>query len=366
MSEIDGLYALVVEDEPAWRQIITEILMECSFDVDVAYDVEGAARLVQQRSHRLAVVDLALGDGQATNQDGLHVLEILRRRDPGCATILLTGYATVELAVRVLNEYGALSCLRKASFDRSAFQHLAKQALLAPPIFETPGSRVPSALHRAAEVIPAIAVGSLLGPVLIVEDDAGWRSILAELLEDVGYRIRLCNSYGEAVGCLRREQYTIAVVDLSLCDAVGVCDATRPMDGYQLLSMAQRQGVPTIVVSGMADPSDIECAYEYYGVHAYLEKQVFDRRAFLQAVMEAQEAGKAAQELSTLTAREAEVLAFLTQGMTNKEIADALVISTNTVKHHLTSIFDKLEVHTRAAAVAKATTVGRSAELNSP
>ena len=39
--------------------------------------------------------------------------------------------------------------------------------------------------------------------------------------------------------------------------------------------------------------------------------------------------------------------------MTNKEIAEALVITSNTVKRHLKAIFEKLKIHTRSAAAAK-------------
>ena len=45
---------------------------------------------------------------------------------------------------------------------------------------------------------------------------------------------------------------------------------------------------------------------------------------------------------------------LMAKGMTNKEIADSLVITSNTVKRHLKAIFEKLEVHTRSAAAAKA------------
>jgi DNA-binding CsgD family transcriptional regulator len=55
-----------------------------------------------------------------------------------------------------------------------------------------------------------------------------------------------------------------------------------------------------------------------------------------------------------LTAREAEILHLLHEGLTNQEIADRLVISTGTVRTHLEHIFDKLDVHTRTAAVARA------------
>jgi DNA-binding NarL/FixJ family response regulator len=92
-----------------------------------------------------------------------------------------------------------------------------------------------------------------------------------------------------------------------------------------------------------------------------LQKQAFDRHAFLRTVGEIQSAGQIDGELDCLTDRERQVLALLTKGVTNKDIADTLMISTNTVKRHLKAIFEKLEVHTRAAAVAKALSAGLSA-----
>jgi NarL family two-component system response regulator LiaR len=54
-----------------------------------------------------------------------------------------------------------------------------------------------------------------------------------------------------------------------------------------------------------------------------------------------------------LTARESEVAAFLAEGMSNREMADALSISEHTVKSHLKSIFHKAGVASRAQAVAR-------------
>jgi DNA-binding NarL/FixJ family response regulator len=56
-----------------------------------------------------------------------------------------------------------------------------------------------------------------------------------------------------------------------------------------------------------------------------------------------------------LTARESEVAALLTQGMSNKDIARALWISENTVKSHLKSIFQKTEASSRSQAIARVT-----------
>jgi len=55
-----------------------------------------------------------------------------------------------------------------------------------------------------------------------------------------------------------------------------------------------------------------------------------------------------------LTTREAEIAHLLRAGPTNREIADKLVMSTRTVRTHLEDMFEKLGVHTRTAAVARA------------
>ncbi len=53
-----------------------------------------------------------------------------------------------------------------------------------------------------------------------------------------------------------------------------------------------------------------------------------------------------------LTPREAEVLCLVAAGLTNRQIAKQLVLSTGTIRTHLDNIYAKLNVHTRTAAVA--------------
>lgn len=55
-----------------------------------------------------------------------------------------------------------------------------------------------------------------------------------------------------------------------------------------------------------------------------------------------------------ITEREADVLKLMSAGLTNREIAERLVISPGTVKRHTANIYDKLHVHTRTEAAAKA------------
>ena len=54
----------------------------------------------------------------------------------------------------------------------------------------------------------------------------------------------------------------------------------------------------------------------------------------------------------SLTGREQELLAALSEGQTNSQIASDLAISLNTVKFHLKNLYGKLNVKNRAQAVA--------------
>lgn len=355
--------ALVIEDDRSWQQILSEILTDCGFDVDVAGSLEEATRLLKQQSHRLAVVDLSLSANDHNNYDGLRVLENVRRLDPSCRTILLTGFATVELAVKVLTDYNAFTFLRKESFHRAQFRDIIHRILTsAPPQVEAAPQAVsaPVKPEQRAEQPPNTPseTPQPAARVLVVDDDAGWRSIISELLIDCNFQVRPCASFGEALGYLRREKFSLAVVDLSLSGNVsGLWNGpanTQNLEGYQLLSNTRTNNIPTIVVSGVVSPEEIRRAYSEQSVFAYLEKQAFDRNTFRRIVEEARASRQVSGELSVLTDREREVLDLLSQGMTNKEIADKLVITTNTVKRHLKAVFEKLDVHTRSAAAAKA------------
>ena len=346
------LRALLVEDDHSWQQIISEILADCGLEVDISTSLEEATVALKTQLHRVAVVDLSLSPNDHNNYDGLRVLDAIRRLNPNCRAILLTGYATVELAVTALTDYGAFTFLRKESFQRSQFRDFVYRILVSPPALTSQPSVSTSttSIAKGQSGVP----NHPNGKALVVEDDAGWRSILEELLGDAGFDVRTCASFGDAFGYLRRAspKFTLAVIDLSLQNT-GNDDPN--LDGYQLLAAAKTDAIPTVVVSGISEPEEIQRIYTEHSISAYIEKQAFDRAAFRRVVEETRQAHQSVSELSTLTEREREVLYLLAQGLTNKEIAEKLVITTNTVKRHLKAIFEKLDVHTRSAATAKAT-----------
>lgn len=84
------------------------------------------------------------------------------------------------------------------------------------------------------------------------------------------------------------------------------------------------------------------------GIHRVLDgKFVMDREVThdLAGALQRQESRSASR--FGLTAREREIVAAIAAGESNRDIAARLSISTQTVKHHLTSIFDKTGISTR-------------------
>ena len=62
---------------------------------------------------------------------------------------------------------------------------------------------------------------------------------------------------------------------------------------------------------------------------------------------------KPADEAKRLSQRETEVLGLIARGLGNKEIADRLSLSVETIRSYLKNIYEKMHVHSRAEAIAK-------------
>lgn len=74
--------------------------------------------------------------------------------------------------------------------------------------------------------------------------------------------------------------------------------------------------------------------------------------AVASVLVESREGEKQPFEEELLSLRELEVLQSVAQGYSNAQISERLSISEGTVKNHITNIYDKLGLHTRAEVVA--------------
>ena len=140
------------------------------------------------------------------------------------------------------------------------------------------------------------------------------------------------------------------------------------IEGTQILKEKYPQ-ISTVILTNTQDTDTIYYALQA-GAMGYLIKGVSIEQTLLTIrqtamgamVMPAEVARKVgrffekvpASEEYGLTKRELEVLEKMCDALKQKEIADALFISTNTVGQHIRSIYEKLQVTTKAGAVAKA------------
>ena len=153
---------------------------------------------------------------------------------------------------------------------------------------------------------------------------------------------------------------------------VAVLDIRMPLlDGTQVLSALRRDGVETEVLflSAFLEP---ELAYKTVaaGAKGYLSKES-SRQEVCEAILTIARGGTAlAPEVQAglaaeirqrermggapqLSAREQEVLTMIAEGLSAPEIGRQIHLSTTTVKSHLHSLYEKLGVSDRAAAVAE-------------
>jgi DNA-binding NarL/FixJ family response regulator len=169
-----------------------------------------------------------------------------------------------------------------------------------------------------------------------------------------------------AVAAVERLRPDVVLMDLVMPGVGGVTAIRRIRDRVPdtrvvvLTSFASDDQVIPAVQAGAAgyllkdvEPAGLESAIRL--VHegeALLDPQVAGR------VMEEVAHPAPAGDLASLTPREREVLGLLGRGLSNRELADTLVVSEKTVKTHVSSILMKLGVHDRTQAALLAVREG--------
>jgi two-component system, NarL family, nitrate/nitrite response regulator NarL len=161
-----------------------------------------------------------------------------------------------------------------------------------------------------------------------------------------------------------------------LAPAVALLDMKMPgLDGGAITHALRRDGVPTRVVLISAHaPSDLVYRAISLGAAAYLSKEasreeICDTVAAaargetrlspeIQGELVRQIQMRAVDERPVLSPREREVLELIAEGLSAPDIGKRLHVSPATVKTHLQSLYEKLGVSDRAAAVASAMRAG--------
>jgi DNA-binding NtrC family response regulator len=118
---------LVVDDDRIILDSLCEFLSLEGFQTSGAETLKGAAAELQKQNYCLVITDVSLPDG-----DGLELLDTVRKNHPQTVVIAITGYGSIESAVRAIKQ-GAYDYLTKPIVDdelRLAVERAIKQQSL--------------------------------------------------------------------------------------------------------------------------------------------------------------------------------------------------------------------------------------------
>lgn len=206
--------------------------------------------------------------------------------------------------------------------------------------------------------------------ILIADDHTLFRDGLKALFGSVADTavIGEATTGAEAIQQAKKHQPDVILMDIQMPDLNGI-EATR-----QIVQTSPHIGI--IIVTMFEDDESLFAAMRA-GARGYVLKGA-DQDEMLRAIRavargEALFGPAIASRLMTffkpsnslaasafphLTEREIEILQLLAKGLNNQEIADKLVISTKTVRNHVSNIFSKLQVVDRVQAVIRARDAG--------
>lgn len=205
--------------------------------------------------------------------------------------------------------------------------------------------------------------------ILIVEDHELTRFGLKTTFEGVDYvdAIYEADSAESAIEIFNNNKIDVIIMDLGLPNMNGI-DATKHI-------RSSNKDVKIIILTSHNDEKEVLNSLKA-GANAYCSKEINPQRLITVVQSVADGAAwfdpsiahivlKATANSPTfdcetnrkdydLTTREAQILKLMTEGYSNMEIAQILVISINTTKAHVASILQKLEVDDRLQAALKA------------
>jgi RNA polymerase sigma factor (sigma-70 family) len=208
--------------------------------------------------------------------------------------------------------------------------------------------------------------------VLIAEDHHIVRRGICRLLADAGFRVVGEAADGrEAVDLAAELQPDVILLDIGMPEKNGI-EAAREIkkidpqakivmltmhESSEYLFQAIKAGALNYVLKDRTAEDLIDAVTAAAQGLSLLEPAMASRilREFAEHESKALEQYRM---LNKLTEREKDILRLLVQGQSNKEIAKTLFVSDNTVRNHLSNIFEKLHANDRTAAAVFAVKQG--------
>ena len=192
--------------------------------------------------------------------------------------------------------------------------------------------------------------------ILIADHERSCRDRITRLLRRIGFETAEAPTGSETLEAAARLKPSLVVLDVSLPDVSGyeVCRELRDEYGNQLgiIFVSRERTTPADRVAGLLVGADD------YIVKPFDDDELLARARVVLRRIEPPSGPAEEPETevigASLTVRESEVLRLLARGQSQAQIAEQLFISPKTVGGHIQRILTKLDVHSRAHAVALA------------
>jgi two-component system, NarL family, nitrate/nitrite response regulator NarL len=199
--------------------------------------------------------------------------------------------------------------------------------------------------------------------IMIIDDHAVIRAGLRMLIEQDQTMsvVAMAGNRADSLLMAEKEQPDIILFDLMLGDEDGLeflpalCDIS-PLSRVLVLTGVQtaeshriaiRRGAMGIVLKQQAADLLLKAIRKVHAGEVWIDRSMMG--SVLDDVRTERQQGTntEATKIASLTPREREVVALVSEGLKNKLIGERLYISETTVTHHLSSVFSKLEVSDR-------------------
>lgn len=182
---------LIVDDEPNMLDVLSNILSEEGYDVDVAGNGRDALSKASSGDFHVAILDLRLPD-----MSGLDILREIKRQVPQTATIMITAYSSVDTAIQAM-KIGAYDYITKPFKIEQLKTTVASALELGASFFRTPRTRdgrqrnfeMIGSTDEMQEIFDMIDyVAPTNASVLIYGETGTGKELLAKAIHDCSHR----------------------------------------------------------------------------------------------------------------------------------------------------------------------------------
>ena len=351
-------HILIVDDDEGTRKSLALIFGKKSYIIETASTGQEALKKVQDKFFNVVLLDIKLPD-----VEGIELLASLKELQPDTVVIMVTGYPTMDTAMRAVNEGAAAYITKPLNMNEvltTIREAIERQKIEIQSKMLYQKAQQESTVHSQVNQIS----------IIIGERDSLTRHGICSTIHNAGFELAgVSDNSDDFLELVTMHKPEIVIVNfdlpglnkevlisrirdispktniLVLCD--DSCDAETK---FKCFTSSTEAGATGFVLTSQITPEQLINAItnvQLGGIIAYPE-------IVQQTLHQLKQSEKEIQNSCPLNTRELEILQLVSRGMSDKQIAEHMSLTKRTTHGHLHSIFTKMGVGSRTEAIYKA------------